>query len=63
MFLETLQLYAARISNIGVALVPLALWIGGGYVVFKLVRFYVRKWEGDIWYVNVLTWRTATDTL
>jgi hypothetical protein len=62
MLLETLQLYAVRISYIGVALVPLAPWIGGGYIVFKLVKFCVRKWEGDIWYANVLTRRSATDS-
>ena len=49
MFLNTLYIYTVRISNIGIALIPLALWIGGGYLVFRIVRSYARKFEGRLW--------------
>jgi len=44
MSLDTLQLYAERIGNIGNALVPLALWILVGYGVFRVVRVYAARY-------------------
>lgn len=38
MSLETIETHASRVAPVGVALIPLALWLLGGYVILRLVE-------------------------